>query len=176
MGIPGQPVLAYWQLSPVVEHDPSEVIEHASKLRTAGYRINLDQLRERTGYELEEVAEAEPEEGQEQGDKAEKDGDDPLNNRAGDRMEDATDSPQDAARRRVATALNEDFEGVRTLLEQLDATPPDSPDYIDLLTRAQRAIDLLASAKPGTLKADAAFAELAAEGLLDGWSSNPEQP
>ncbi|RYD26323.1 MAG: DUF935 family protein [Verrucomicrobiaceae bacterium] len=52
---PGQPVLAYWRLSPVVEHDPAQVIDHAVKLKSAGCRISLGQLRERTGYELEAV-------------------------------------------------------------------------------------------------------------------------
>lgn len=264
---PGQPVLAYWQLSPAVEHDPTAVIDHAVKLGAAGYRMGLDQLKERTGYELEEVAAVDPEalpaeEGEDappptagqkpvndealkalngaqitalaglvsqvatgqlpyesainaaragfpgvpeptilkifqpiktfevkkpeappadpkappkQEDEEEPPPDEPdtLNNRADDQTDDAAD-PQDAARRAVASALNEDFEGIRTLLEELRDTPPDSPDYISLLTRAQRALDLLASAEPGTLKADSAFADLAAEGLLDGWSSNPD--
>ncbi|MDB6133309.1 MAG: hypothetical protein JWM59_1552 [Verrucomicrobiales bacterium] len=181
---PGQPVLAYWQLSPVVEHDPAAVIDHAVKLKSAGYSIKTEQLQERCGYELEEVAEPEPEpEAEAEEDQQEEDGeqepepepdeDDPLKNRADDQPEPAAD-PQDAARRSVASALNDDFEGCRGVVERLMTLDPASPEYLAGLMEWQRMVQLLAGADPGSLKADTAFADLAAESLLEGWSQNPD--
>jgi hypothetical protein len=39
---------------------------------------------------------------------------------------------------------------------------------------AQRAVDQLAGAAPGTLAADKAMESLMAEGLLEGWTMDPE--
>lgn len=50
---PGQPVLAYWELAANEEADLTETVDHAQKLSTAGYQIDLEQLSEKTGYNLE---------------------------------------------------------------------------------------------------------------------------
>ena len=55
---PGQPVLAYWQLCLHEEVDGAAVVDQAVKLSQAGYRIRLEQLAERTGYEIEPAAPA----------------------------------------------------------------------------------------------------------------------
>lgn len=57
---PGKPVLAYFDLAANEEQDPGDVLDHAAKAKTAGYRISKDDLEERTGYELQEAAETRP--------------------------------------------------------------------------------------------------------------------
>ncbi|MES2706389.1 MAG: DUF935 family protein [Verrucomicrobiota bacterium] len=180
---PGQPVLAYWQLSAAEENDPDKVVTHAKDLKDAGYEIALEQLKEKTGYDLTPAAKPEPEPELKPGEKEPKpeeppeeepDPDVTVKNRAGGRQLEYV-TAADEARRAVAAALNEDFEGSRSLLLQLAETDPASPEFPALLERAQATIDLLAGAEPGTLKADAAFADLSAAGLLEGWATPPGQ-
>lgn len=52
---PGAPVLAYWKLCLEDEIDTGAVVDHAQKLRQAGYKVRLEQLSERTGYDLEDA-------------------------------------------------------------------------------------------------------------------------
>ena len=53
----GRPRLAYFDIAAEEEQDIGQVIEHAGKLRTAGYKMDVAQLEEKTGYKL---VEAEP--------------------------------------------------------------------------------------------------------------------
>jgi phage gp29-like protein len=49
---PGQPVLAYFEFAPSPSVQSSRVVEDAGKLAKAGYRIDPDELSEKTGYRL----------------------------------------------------------------------------------------------------------------------------
>ncbi len=49
---PGQPRLAYWSLAVQEETDVGEIIDHATKLSSAGYRIDPRELSDRTGYTI----------------------------------------------------------------------------------------------------------------------------
>jgi phage gp29-like protein len=51
---PGQPVLAYFEFAPSPSVQSSRVVEDAGKLAKAGYRIDPDELSEKTGYRLVE--------------------------------------------------------------------------------------------------------------------------
>ena len=159
---PGQPVYAYWKLSPAVRHDPGEVIKHVAELRKAGYKVRREQVIERTGYDLEEVEIASP------AIKPELDeGDRPIKNRAGD---DPSEIAANDPRRVIAAAFNEDFEGIRAVFKSLLDTDKDSPEYAALTEKALSMWEAIVGAEPGTLNIDSAFEELAAAGLLDGWS------
>jgi len=54
---PGQPHLVYFELAANDELDPTEVAKQAAELRTAGYKIDTEQLSERTGYNLTDAPE-----------------------------------------------------------------------------------------------------------------------
>jgi phage gp29-like protein len=49
---PGQPHLAWFQLEAQEGTDTSKVIADAANLRTAGFQVDIDQLMEKTGYNL----------------------------------------------------------------------------------------------------------------------------
>ena len=53
---PGQPHLAYFELAANEETDIGDVITHAKELAAAGFSIKVDELSERTGYDLTERA------------------------------------------------------------------------------------------------------------------------
>lgn len=53
---PGQPILAWWELDASETPSTDQVLEHALKASQAGYRVDADQLTERTGYDLEAQA------------------------------------------------------------------------------------------------------------------------
>jgi phage gp29-like protein len=53
---PGQPALAYFELSAQEETDTGAVVEQAAKLAAAGYRVDAEELSEKTGYALSVVA------------------------------------------------------------------------------------------------------------------------
>ena len=50
---PGQPILAYFELAAKEETDPEQIIKDAKELSLAGYRMDVDELSEKTGYTLE---------------------------------------------------------------------------------------------------------------------------
>ena len=50
-----RPRLAYFEIASEEEQDIGDIIKHAGMLRTAGYKIDRQQLEEKTGYKLEEV-------------------------------------------------------------------------------------------------------------------------
>jgi phage gp29-like protein len=52
---PGQPRLAYFELAAHEESDPAAVADQALKLHQAGYRIDIAQLSEKTGYLLRDA-------------------------------------------------------------------------------------------------------------------------
>jgi hypothetical protein len=49
---PGQPVLAYFELSADEATDPGVVLDHAGKAKIAGFDMDAAELSERTGYKL----------------------------------------------------------------------------------------------------------------------------
>ena len=49
---PGQPVLAYFELSPKDEGDVAAIVTDVQKLSTAGYEADVEWLNEKTGYKL----------------------------------------------------------------------------------------------------------------------------
>ena len=51
---PGKPALACFEVAANDELDPDKIVEHALKLRQAGYKMDLAQLTEKTGYILTE--------------------------------------------------------------------------------------------------------------------------
>jgi hypothetical protein len=53
---PGQPRLAYFELSANEESDVAGICAQTLQLSQAGYRVNVAQLSERTGYDLAAVA------------------------------------------------------------------------------------------------------------------------
>lgn len=57
---PGKPTLAYFELAANDELDPDKIVDHASKLSLAGWRIDTAQLEEKTGYKLVEIPPAAP--------------------------------------------------------------------------------------------------------------------
>jgi hypothetical protein len=50
---PGQPELAYFEIAFREEVDAEQIVEDAVKLAQAGYRLEADELSEKTGYRLE---------------------------------------------------------------------------------------------------------------------------
>lgn len=58
---PDQKVSAYWELAYREEIGSSGIIDDAVKLNTAGYRMDAEELAEKTGYKLDGVGDAEPE-------------------------------------------------------------------------------------------------------------------
>lgn len=54
---PGQPHLAYFELSAQDEDDVKELVTHAVALKGAGYVVKAEWLAEQTGYELEAMGE-----------------------------------------------------------------------------------------------------------------------
>ncbi len=55
---PGQPVLAYLTLDLQAAPETGDIVEHAVQLSQAGYRMDAQDLSERTGYELVEKPQA----------------------------------------------------------------------------------------------------------------------
>ncbi|MBI3987176.1 MAG: DUF935 family protein, partial [Lentisphaerae bacterium] len=49
---PGRPVLAYFELAAQEETDIGQIIDHAVKLKSAGYQLDPEELSEKTGYTL----------------------------------------------------------------------------------------------------------------------------
>jgi phage gp29-like protein len=49
-GFPGQPQLAYFDLSAQEETKLGEIVAHIATLKTAGYQVDADEVCERTGY------------------------------------------------------------------------------------------------------------------------------
>lgn len=49
---PGKPHLAYFEIAANDELDPNDIVKQAETLRRAGYGIKIEQLAEKTGYEL----------------------------------------------------------------------------------------------------------------------------
>lgn len=171
---PGLPQYAYFELEGAEENDPAKVVEHAAALKTAGWTMKTAQLSEKTGYEFEEGGTtAEGAENAEEG-KAMTPVLPALMNAAPPAglpapVAAVADGPEVAARKALAEALHEDFEGIRQQLEALAEMDPDGPDFRAALLAAQAAVDQLAGAAPGTLAADKAFESLIAAGLLAGW-------
>ncbi len=168
---PGLPQYAYFELEGAEENDPDKVVAHAAALKAAGWTMKTPQLAEKTGYEFE---------GLDNGAGAEAPPVVPpaaplpalMNTAAPDDLPAPVvpgDGPEVAARKALAGALYEDFEGIRQQLEALVEMDPDGPDFRAALEAAQAAVDQLAGAAPGTLAADRVFEELAAAGLLEGW-------
>lgn len=60
-----EPVCVYFQLGGEDEADVGEVLDHAVKARQAGYRMEAEELSEKTGYELKEVSGVQPSAGDE---------------------------------------------------------------------------------------------------------------
>lgn len=52
---PGRPRLAYWDLAPADGVEVGTIVDHATKLASAGVRIKTSALSELTGYDLEEA-------------------------------------------------------------------------------------------------------------------------
>ncbi len=52
---PGRPVSAYWELAFREEVDAAAVVEDAGKLRAAGYRLDREELQEKTGYKVSDA-------------------------------------------------------------------------------------------------------------------------
>jgi hypothetical protein len=176
---PGRPQYAYFELAGAEENDPDKVVEHYVALKGAGMVMRTEQLAEKTGYDFEEgaapdgqevdplaVANALPEGVVLNADPAP----------AADAVveDDPAADATLAARRELAAALNDDFEGIRTLLLALAELEPGTPEFVAAAEEAQRAVDQLAGAAPGTLAADKAMESLMAEGLLEGWTMDPE--
>jgi phage gp29-like protein len=57
---PTQPILAYFELCAREEEDVTETITQIGGLKTAGYRVAPEQVEEKTGYEVEVVADPPP--------------------------------------------------------------------------------------------------------------------
>ena len=53
---PDQPILAYFEFAPPAADEVSRVVKDAVELAKAGYRIEAEELSEKTGYRLEHVA------------------------------------------------------------------------------------------------------------------------
>ncbi len=186
---PDQPQYAYFELSGAEENDPEKVVAHAVALNAAGWRVRAEELTEKTGYEFEPPAPpVEPEPLPLPLPLPEPPPAPVLENRAPepDPVPEPEPEPEPAPtpeaplapvdadplqgpRKALAAALNEDFEGLRDVFLRLNDLTPDTPEWDAALTEAQRLVDLLSDAPPGTLAADRAFEELLAEGLLEGW-------
>ncbi|MEI8289812.1 MAG: DUF935 family protein [Verrucomicrobiota bacterium] len=57
---PGQPVLAYFELSPKDTTDVAAVVTDVQKLASSGYKAEREWLAEKTGYKFEEADEVQP--------------------------------------------------------------------------------------------------------------------
>ncbi len=55
LAFPGQPVLAYFELCAIEEEDVTEVVTNITALKASGYKVKLEQVAEKTGFEIEEV-------------------------------------------------------------------------------------------------------------------------
>lgn len=145
---PGEPVLAYFRLAPQTKHDPDMIIKHVDILKRAGYGVDLEQLKERSGYNLyvlggPEDPDAErkaaaaaaiagqtaarfpmEEDGRNAPDELDDDVEDtPPPRRVRNRAAGTGATPDgkfgEKAKRNVAKAMNEDFGGVRSMWQSL---------------------------------------------------------
>ncbi len=57
---PDQPILAYFEFAPPAADEVSRVVRDAVELAKAGVRIDLNELSEKTGYRLEQMADPPP--------------------------------------------------------------------------------------------------------------------
>jgi len=57
---PGQPILAYFEFAPPAADEVSRVVKDAVELTKAGFRMDVEELSEKTGYRLEPVATVKP--------------------------------------------------------------------------------------------------------------------
>jgi len=52
---PGQPAQAYFEFSPDVNDDTTQIVKDAVELAKVGLRIDVNELSEKTGYTLEQI-------------------------------------------------------------------------------------------------------------------------
>ena len=57
---PGQPVAAYFHLASDQTEDVTALVDQAAKLKAAGWKVSTEQLADRIGWDLDEVAPPEP--------------------------------------------------------------------------------------------------------------------
>jgi phage gp29-like protein len=57
---PGQPILAYFEFAPPAADEVSRVVKDAVELAKAGFRMDVEELSEKTGYRLEHAATVKP--------------------------------------------------------------------------------------------------------------------
>ena len=57
---PGQPILAYFEFAPPAADEVSRVVKDAVELAKAGFRMDVEELSEKTGYRLEHSADCFP--------------------------------------------------------------------------------------------------------------------
>ncbi len=57
---PGQPILAYFEFAPPAADEVSRVVKDAVELAKAGFRMDVEELSEKTGYRLEHSADRFP--------------------------------------------------------------------------------------------------------------------
>ena len=141
----GQPVLAYFRLSPATKHDPDKFIERLEKLKRAGYGVNIDQVKDKSGLDVyvlggkddpdaarkaaQQAALGAGKEKRfpmmEDGDFMEEDDEETPAPPRRVRNREASDGAKpdgrfgDKAKRNVARAMNEDYGGIRELWERL---------------------------------------------------------
>jgi len=60
LAFPGQPVLAYFELKSRQEKDTGKFVDNVSKLKSAGYVVDPEQISQETGYTITSVESAQP--------------------------------------------------------------------------------------------------------------------
>lgn len=149
---PGGRPLAWWQLSAGEETDSGSIIEEVARLSQAGYRVEVKQVAEKTGYELTEkeppggvaMFNRRPEGGSrkaEGGGRRPEGGSSALRNRA---AEAPGEDYRRASLERLAEARAEDLAPLLAAVEELEAAAGPE-DYADAL---QRLRDRLAELLP----------------------------
>lgn len=143
---PGEPILAYFRLAPQTKYDPSKVVEHVGKLKSAGYGVDLEQLKERSGYNIYVIGGPDDPDAKWKEEKAlkiagqQKQQDDGNPFPMMEEDDDEGDAPEppkrvrnrfasdgakpdgkfgDKAKRNVAKAMNEDYGGIRSMWQSL---------------------------------------------------------
>ena len=152
----GRPRLAYFDIAAEEEQDIGDIIDHAAKLKTAGYKMDAKQLEEKTGYKLEIIS-TEPEPPA-----------DPAQHRRAVMLHSTLERSADP----LLTALHNDLQPLRERIENA-LQLPDEEMKAELKKIAEDSPDLYRAIADGGVFSDELELELAQ--AMAGGFENPEE-
>jgi len=156
---PEQKHLAYFEISANEETDTKEVVTELAILSRAGYKVSADQVRERTGYDVEiESAELKPENG------------DKLKRAIAVNNRESVETFDTAAVRMLDDARRGDMQGIGIAL----AAALHEDDFDKLKGRLAELDGLLPSMLEEAGESEAAWEAIFASALVNGWGGGIE--